>query len=34
LGGRGMQIVHDRDHLTRAMAELSGFGILGKEGGL
>ena len=34
LGGRGMQIVHDRDHLTRAMAELSGFGSLGKEGGL
>jgi carbamoyl-phosphate synthase large subunit len=29
-----MQIVHDRDHLTRAMAELSGFGSLGKEGGL
>jgi len=34
LGGRAMQIVHDRDHLTRAMAELSGFGSLGKEGGL
>ena len=34
LGGRGMQIVHDRDHLTRAMAELTGFGSLGKEGGL
>jgi carbamoyl-phosphate synthase large subunit len=34
LGGRGMQIVHDRDHLERAMAELSGFGSLGKEGGL
>jgi len=34
LGGRGMQIVHDRDHLARAMAELSGFGSLGKEGGL
>jgi carbamoyl-phosphate synthase large subunit len=29
-----MQIVHDRDHLARAMAELSGFGSLGKEGGL
>jgi len=26
--------VHDRDHLARAMAELSGFGSLGKEGGL
>ena len=34
LGGRAMQIVHDRDHLERAMAELSGFGSLGKEGGL
>ena len=34
LGGRGMQIVHDPEHLTRAMAELSGFGSLGKEGGL
>ena len=34
LGGRGMQIVHDRNHLARAMAELSGFGSLGKEGGL
>ncbi|MEY3033613.1 MAG: carbamoyl-phosphate synthase large chain [Actinomycetota bacterium] len=34
LGGRAMQIVHDRDHLARAMAELSGFGSLGKEGGL
>jgi len=34
LGGRAMQIVHDRDHLTRAMAELSDFGSLGKEGGL
>ena len=34
LGGRAMQIVHDRDHLTRAMAELSSFGSLGKEGGL
>ena len=29
-----MQIVHDRDHLERAMAELTGFGSLGKEGGL
>ncbi len=34
LGGRAMQIVHDRDHLARAMAELAGFGSLGKEGGL
>ena len=29
-----MQIVHDRNHLARAMAELAGFGSLGKEGGL
>jgi len=34
LGGRAMQIVHDREHLARAMAELTGFGSLGKEGGL
>ena len=34
LGGRAMQIVHDRDHLARAMEELSGIGSLGKEGGL
>jgi len=34
LGGRGMQIVHDRDHLGRAMEQLSTFGSLGKEGGL
>ncbi|HEY4331162.1 MAG TPA: carbamoyl-phosphate synthase large subunit, partial [Ilumatobacteraceae bacterium] len=34
LGGRGMQIVHDRNHLARAMAELTGFGTLGREGGL
>ncbi len=34
LGGRAMQIVHDRDHLTSAMEELAGFGSLGKEGGL
>jgi carbamoyl-phosphate synthase large subunit len=34
LGGRAMQIVHDRDHLASAMAELAGFGSLGKEGGL
>ena len=29
-----MQIVHDRNHLARAMAELAGFGSLGQEGGL
>jgi carbamoyl-phosphate synthase large subunit len=29
-----MQIVHDRNHLAVAMAELAGFGSLGKEGGL
>ncbi len=34
LGGRAMQIVHDRDHLERAMQELAEFGSLGKEGGL
>jgi carbamoyl-phosphate synthase large subunit len=34
LGGRAMQIVSDRNHLARAMAELAGFGSLGKEGGL
>ena len=34
LGGRAMQIVHDDDHLSRAMAELSGIGTLGREGGL
>jgi carbamoyl-phosphate synthase large subunit len=34
LGGRAMQIVHDIDHLKRAMDELSAFGSLGKEGGL
>ncbi len=34
LGGRAMQIVHDRNHLARAMDELSGIGSLGKEGGL
>ncbi len=34
LGGRAMQIVHDRDGLTSAMEELAGFGSLGKEGGL
>jgi carbamoyl-phosphate synthase large subunit len=34
LGGRAMQIVHDRNHLATAMAELAGFGSLGREGGL
>ena len=34
LGGRAMQIIHDHDHLERAMAELSDAGSLGKEGGL
>jgi carbamoyl-phosphate synthase large subunit len=34
LGGRAMQIVHDRNELAGAMAELSGFGSLGREGGL
>lgn len=34
LGGRAMQIVHDVEHLRRAMDELSAFGSLGKEGGL
>ena len=34
LGGRAMQIVHDREHLAAAMAELAGFGSLGREGGL
>ncbi len=34
LGGRAMQIVHDRNHLARAMDELAGYGSLGKEGGL
>jgi carbamoyl-phosphate synthase large subunit len=34
LGGRAMQIVHDRNALAAAMAELSGFGSLGREGGL
>ena len=29
-----MEIVYDDDHLRRAMAELAGFGSLGKEGGL
>jgi carbamoyl-phosphate synthase large subunit len=34
LGGRAMEIVYDDDGLKRAMAELAGFGSLGKEGGL
>ncbi len=34
LGGRAMQIVDDPAHLARAMAELAGFGTLGREGGL
>ncbi|MFM7337150.1 MAG: ATP-grasp domain-containing protein, partial [Actinomycetota bacterium] len=34
LGGRAMQIVHDRDHLQVAMHELGQAGSLGKEGGL
>ncbi|NQY54970.1 MAG: carbamoyl-phosphate synthase large subunit [Ilumatobacteraceae bacterium] len=34
LGGRAMQIVHDRNHLASAMAELVGAGTLGREGGL
>ena len=34
LGGRAMQIVHDDDGLALAMAELAGFGTLGREGGL
>ncbi|MGH9133990.1 MAG: ATP-grasp domain-containing protein, partial [Ilumatobacteraceae bacterium] len=34
LGGRAMQIVHDRNQLARAMDELAGFGSLGREGGL
>ncbi|RMH72886.1 MAG: carbamoyl-phosphate synthase large subunit [Actinomyces sp.] len=34
LGGRAMEIVYDDDSLARAMAELAGFGSLGREGGL
>ncbi|MBV8302812.1 MAG: carbamoyl-phosphate synthase large subunit [Acidimicrobiia bacterium] len=34
LGGRAMEIVYDDDGLRRAMAQLAGFGSLGKEGGL
>jgi carbamoyl-phosphate synthase large subunit len=34
LGGRAMEIVYNDDDLARAMAELAGFGSLGREGGL
>ena len=34
LGGRAMSIVYDEAGLRDAMAELAGFGSLGKEGGL
>ncbi len=34
LGGRAMEIVYDDEQLGRAMRELSGFGTLGREGGL
>ncbi len=34
LGGRAMEIVYDDENLRRAMAELAGFGSLGREGGL
>ncbi|MDQ6616106.1 MAG: carbamoyl-phosphate synthase large subunit [Actinomycetota bacterium] len=34
LGGRAMEIVYDIDRLRLAMAELAGFGSLGREGGL
>jgi carbamoyl-phosphate synthase large subunit len=34
LGGRAMSIVYDHDGLREAMAELAGFGSLGREGGL
>ena len=34
LGGRAMEIVYDDAGLERAMEALSGFGSLGKEGGL
>jgi carbamoyl-phosphate synthase large subunit len=34
LGGRAMEIVYDDDGLRAAMAELAGFGSLGREGGL
>jgi carbamoyl-phosphate synthase large subunit len=34
LGGRAMEIVYDETDLRRAMEALSGFGSLGREGGL
>jgi carbamoyl-phosphate synthase large subunit len=34
LGGRAMEIVYHEDDLRRAMEALSGFGSLGREGGL
>jgi carbamoyl-phosphate synthase large subunit len=34
LGGRAMEIVYDDESLERAMAQLAGFGSLGREGGL
>ena len=34
LGGRAMEIVYNEEDLRRAMSELSGFGSLGREGGL
>ncbi len=34
LGGRAMEIVYDEADLRRAMEALSGFGSLGREGGL
>jgi carbamoyl-phosphate synthase large subunit len=34
LGGRAMEIVYNDDDVSRAMAELAGFGSLGREGGL
>ncbi|MFN8019695.1 MAG: carbamoyl-phosphate synthase large subunit [Acidimicrobiales bacterium] len=34
LGGRAMEIVYDDEQLAAAMAQLAGFGSLGREGGL
>ncbi len=34
LGGRAMQIVHDQQHLQKAMLEMDKDGSLGREGGL
>jgi len=34
LGGRAMEIVYDDEGLRAALAELAGFGSLGREGGL